>query len=126
MSIQFCINQPNQAERSHQVGFMRNIYEDADMVLACLGENPSDGRWVEAAKRLDFEELISVSDLELEDWMLRVGERVFVDFHDEDFRRDWASMGDLLQSTWWKGGWICQEATVAQHILVLFGRGIRD
>jgi Heterokaryon incompatibility protein (HET) len=52
---QICINQSNPAERSHQVSFMRNIFESASVVLACLGEDPSNGLWAEAAKRLDFD-----------------------------------------------------------------------
>ena len=41
---QICINQSNPSERSHQVGFMHKIYECADVLLACLGEDPSDSR----------------------------------------------------------------------------------
>jgi hypothetical protein len=33
---QLCIDQSNIVERSHQVGFMPDIYESADQVLACL------------------------------------------------------------------------------------------
>jgi hypothetical protein len=33
---QVCINQFNIVERSHQVGFMRDIYESAQTVLVCL------------------------------------------------------------------------------------------
>jgi hypothetical protein len=31
---------------------MRNIYDSAHTVLACLGEDPSNGRWLGVANRL--------------------------------------------------------------------------
>ena len=122
---QICINQSNPAERSHQVGFMRKIYENAQVVLACLGEDPSNGRWVEAAKRLNFK-VTSISNLDLKDRTVYVGDRIIADFYNEEIQRDWASLGDLLGSTWWRRGWVYQEVLLARNIIVFFGHGILD
>jgi hypothetical protein len=40
---QICINQPNIQERSHQVGFMRDIYQFAEQVLICLSTTETNG-----------------------------------------------------------------------------------
>ncbi|EWG42674.1 hypothetical protein FVEG_04426 [Fusarium verticillioides 7600] len=40
---QLCINQHNLSERSHQVGFMREIYQSAERTLACLSTSPTSG-----------------------------------------------------------------------------------
>ncbi|PNP78030.1 hypothetical protein FNYG_08756 [Fusarium nygamai] len=40
---QLCINQHDLIERSHQVGFMREIYQSAERTLACLSTSPTSG-----------------------------------------------------------------------------------
>ncbi|KAF5536611.1 hypothetical protein FMEXI_10210 [Fusarium mexicanum] len=40
---QLCINQHDLKERSHQVGFMRNIYQFAERTLACLSTSQTSG-----------------------------------------------------------------------------------
>jgi hypothetical protein len=40
-----CINQADLAERSHQVGIMRQIYEKADRVVIWLGVERSGANW---------------------------------------------------------------------------------
>ncbi|KAF4435109.1 hypothetical protein FACUT_7410 [Fusarium acutatum] len=41
---QLCINQQDLKERSHQVGFMRDIYQGAEHTLACLSTTKASGR----------------------------------------------------------------------------------
>ncbi|KAF4956368.1 hypothetical protein FGADI_3945 [Fusarium gaditjirri] len=41
---QLCINQHDLKERSHQVGFMRDIYQGAERTLACLSTTKTSGR----------------------------------------------------------------------------------
>ncbi|RKK76255.1 hypothetical protein BFJ69_g7141 [Fusarium oxysporum] len=41
---QLCINQQDLKERSHQVGFMRDIYQGAERTLACLSTSKTSGR----------------------------------------------------------------------------------
>ncbi|QGI80021.1 unnamed protein product [Fusarium fujikuroi] len=40
---QLCINQHDLSERSHQVGFMRDIYQSAERTLACLSTSTTSG-----------------------------------------------------------------------------------
>ncbi|KAF5615393.1 uncharacterized protein FTJAE_13378 [Fusarium tjaetaba] len=40
---QLCINQHDLSERSHQVGFMRDIYQSAERTLACLSTPTTSG-----------------------------------------------------------------------------------
>jgi hypothetical protein len=49
---QICINRSDSAERAHQASFMRNIYQSAKVVLACLGDDPSNGRCIEVVEQL--------------------------------------------------------------------------
>ncbi|KAM5527940.1 hypothetical protein FOXYSP1_19814 [Fusarium oxysporum f. sp. phaseoli] len=44
---QLCINQHDLKERSHQVGFMREIYHRAECTLACLSTSKARGRGME-------------------------------------------------------------------------------
>lgn len=41
---QLCIDQSNIAERSHQVGLMRDIYQSAEQVIICLSTEKCSGR----------------------------------------------------------------------------------
>ncbi|KAL9573511.1 hypothetical protein ACKAV7_002055 [Fusarium commune] len=41
---QLCVNQHDLKERSHQVGFMRDIYQGAEHTLACLSTSKTSGR----------------------------------------------------------------------------------
>ncbi|SCO82482.1 uncharacterized protein FRV6_06695 [Fusarium oxysporum] len=41
---QLCINQQDLKERSHQVGFIRDIYQGAERTLACLSTSKTSGR----------------------------------------------------------------------------------
>jgi hypothetical protein len=120
---QICINQSNRGERSHQVGFMRNIYECAGAVLACLGDDYSNGRCIRVAKRLKS---WSVRDIELEDAKIFIEGRMVADFHNEEFQDDWRALAGLLSSSWWQRGWIYQEVVVARQVFVLFGDSILD
>jgi hypothetical protein len=118
---QICINQSKISERSHQVGFMRKIYESAEAVFASLGwEDPSHGRWVTAAEKLGVE---FDSGIYLEDTTVFVKDRIFADLCDEKFQSAYSDFSHILHSTWWRRGWVYQEVLVAQELLVLFGFG---
>lgn len=49
---QICIDQSNLLERSHQVGFMRDIYARAEQVLLCLSTGEHDGYGIEWLQEL--------------------------------------------------------------------------
>ena len=116
---QICINQSSPVERSHQVGFMREIYESAQVVFASLGwTDPTAGRWVEAAKRLVFKEAPA---LELRGSLIYNNNRVLADFYGKDFSEDLMALGHMLGSQWWRRGWVYQEIVSAQDVIILFG-----
>jgi hypothetical protein len=120
---QICINQSNPVERAHQVGFMRNIYQSAKVVLACLGDDPSNGRCIEAVERL---QCWSGLFIDLDDTKVLANGQMVADFRDEEFRQDWSALEELLRCQWWQRGWVYQEVVVARQVFVLFGDCIFD
>lgn len=121
---QICINQSNPLERSHQVGFMRKIYESAQVVLACLGEDHYNGHWVKAAKKLRYgTPLDGFQNIQLDQTGIYLSDRHIANFEDKAFQEDWSALGEILSSAWWRRGWIFQEVLVAQNVFLLFGCG---
>jgi hypothetical protein len=117
---QICINQSSPTERSHQVGFMRKIYESAETVLASLGwEDPTEGRCVIAVKRL---QVASAVDIRLEGSKVLIKDQVFGDLMDPEFRSILVDFISLLTGKWWVRGWVYQEVLVARQIIVLHRR----
>lgn len=120
---QICINQSNLNERSHQVNFMRGIYQSAAIVLACLGDDPSNGRCVEAINRMkDWYNL----HMDVGKTKIYSGDQVVADIGDEQFHTDWDTMHDIFRCNWWRRGWVYQEVVVAREVFLLFGEFIVD
>lgn len=120
---QICINQSNLDERSHQVNFMRGIYESAAIVLACLGDDPSNGRCVEAINRMkDWHN----PHMDVGKIKMYSGDQVVVNIGDEQFHSDWDAMHDIFRCNWWRRGWVYQEVVVAREVFLLFGKFIVD
>lgn len=120
---QICINQSNLAERSYQVGFMRKIYQSAEVVLACLGEDRSNGRAVAVAKHV---QRWSVLPIHMQDTKVLIEGQLVADFCDEKFQRDWSALQDMFRCPWWQRGWVYQEVVVARQVFLLFGDCILD
>jgi hypothetical protein len=120
---QICINQSNPVERAYQVGFMRNIYQSAKVVLACLGEDPSNGRCIQVVERLQRWSGLSI---DLDDTKVLVDGQMVADFRDEQFQQDWSALQELLRCPWWQRGWVYQEVVVARQVFLLFGDCILD
>ncbi|KAF5632727.1 hypothetical protein F52700_6264 [Fusarium sp. NRRL 52700] len=74
---QLCINQHDLRERSHQVGFMREIYQSAERTLACLSTTKTSGRGVKRLiKRiLDYSPATITSGVGLK-WLIDLCEAV--------------------------------------------------
>lgn len=49
---QLCINQCNLKERSHQVNFMRHIYQSAERTIVCLSTSETSGRGMKWLKNM--------------------------------------------------------------------------
>ena len=130
---QICINQSNKSERSHQVGFMRDIFHHATIVLACVGEYGRHPRWSEVSS-IWYEFLNNEATpgyslpffTRLDGTKIYVAHRLFGDLADNAFRVDCRMLDDILSSPWWARAWICQEIIVARKVIMIFGSGIEN
>lgn len=94
---QICINQSDPHERSYQVGFMRNIYQSAKMVLASLGEDHSAGRCVKVLERLQHWSNFSTR---MNDTEVLIEGQVTANFRDVQFQQEWSAFHQLLECQW--------------------------
>lgn len=130
---QICINQKDFTERSHQVGFMRDIYQLAEQVLVCLsiGECSSAGiDWLvnfSEAVPITLEdirqgnmELMRRGDLNY-DFSSRLSKFIFDNTHDKKFMSGWLALYDVFESPWWKRAWVYQEFIVSSEAYFMFG-----
>ncbi|CEI63264.1 hypothetical protein FVEN_g197 [Fusarium venenatum] len=116
---QICINQYDLDERSHQVSFMRDIYEKAKETLVCLSTpETSEG---------GMKQLIKLREaLEREDWdnslskfnLLLINN---IEIKDEVYK-SWASFIELRMSPWWNRAWVFQEFMASEQTTFLHGR----
>lgn len=144
-----CINQTDNAERSHQVRRMGRIYNDAKRVLVWLGVGDPDT--MSAFDRLTREEeykMHSIQELEARRKLriveearatLRNGAEMPKD-HDSEADEDLpilqmptiglpepnnneiAAINKIFQHPWWERVWIIQEATLARELCIVCGR----
>ncbi|KAJ3462185.1 hypothetical protein MRS44_010738 [Fusarium solani] len=107
---QICINQADLSERSHQVGFMRDIYQSAQQTLICLSTSNSQGKGMK--------------------WYIE-------NFYGDGKRPRRQSRGkptanpggnlttfweEVIESPWWTRAWVFQEFMVSAHATFLSGR----
>lgn len=112
---QICINQSDLVERSHQVGFMRDIYNSARFVLVCLGGDQHLGREQAAALAGESEE-----DGDLEDQAFTEVDEAFTEIDEMIFSTGCELFGPIFDNPWWQRGWICQEVIAAKEVLILY------
>ncbi|RGP66997.1 Heterokaryon incompatibility protein [Fusarium longipes] len=114
---QICINQFDLAERSHQVGFMRDIYSNAEKTLICLSTSEAHGeemKWL-----IDLRDHLAQRDLgksELEMFLILVdiwikGEHI----------KNFAAFCVIAASPWWCRAWVFQEFMVSAQTIFLYG-----
>lgn len=125
---QICIDQRNIKERSHQVGFMRQIYEYAKEVLVCLSTktiNPRGFKWLlrlretaasDAAVASNVDNIVEKARFNQNLLMLKLFQRL----HDEDFVQSWLAFYDVVEAPWWSRAWVFQEFIVASRVRFLF------
>ncbi|KAF7194375.1 Ankyrin repeat domain-containing protein 17 [Pseudocercospora fuligena] len=94
-----CIDQDDQAERTHQVGLMSMIYRRADYVLVWLG--PAHGNSKEALRGLRRQSASSLAKV----WWTTEG----------------AAIRRLCQRAYWSRLWVLQELALAQRIQLACG-----
>jgi hypothetical protein len=133
---QICINQANLAERSHQVGFMRDIYQNSKDTLICLSVSETEGhgmKWFIELEQDLIQHLlkehshesgagleapkgdISICSYDILTYLL---ERL----NYESFADGWIEFFHILKSPWWDRAWVFQEFMVSSRVIFLFGR----
>ncbi|KAM0353059.1 hypothetical protein ACHAPU_001947 [Fusarium lateritium] len=117
---QICINQANLAERSHQVGFMRDIYRYAKQTFICLSTTRTEGqglKWLGELWRTMVEEYNI--------WTQTTGElpREFLRMKSTEtsFMKGLVGFCDVLRSPWWERAWVFQEFIVSSLPTFLLG-----
>ncbi|KAF5010878.1 hypothetical protein FDECE_2985 [Fusarium decemcellulare] len=139
---QICIDQSNLPERSHQVGFMRDIYQSARQTLICLSTSEVEGEGMRWLVELDQNVPPREDD---QDWHKSTGFQavpqcpLHADFNPERFRWQrvhkflwdnvlggnftdgWIALFDVLESPWWSRAWVFQELMVSVDAVFMFG-----
>ncbi|RSM11629.1 hypothetical protein CEP52_002864 [Fusarium oligoseptatum] len=111
---QICINQADLSERSHQVGFMSDIYESAQQTLVCLSTSNAEGRgmkwFIEISKNKDHK------------WPQTLRESLYPENPATDILEDMVAFYDeIIESPWWSRAWVFQEFMVSAHATFLSG-----
>ncbi|KAF2679913.1 hypothetical protein K458DRAFT_282360, partial [Lentithecium fluviatile CBS 122367] len=104
---QVCINQSDPTERSHQVGFMRDIYSSAWEVAVCLSTSKTKSR------AMSWIEHVGTRVPGLEAVFKRASNSVFVNGCNDVLK--------MLGQPWWTRAWIFQEYTVSQSAHFIYG-----
>ncbi|EMT62675.1 heterokaryon incompatibility protein-domain-containing protein [Fusarium oxysporum II5] len=129
---QICINQANLMERSHQVGFMRAIYESAKETLICLSVAETRGNgmgWLVQLEETLVNRSIIGETFPSED---RAYSQFYFSTHQfrtemeerlsqHEFADGWIKFCDVLNSPWWGRAWVFQEFMVSSRATFLYG-----
>ncbi|KAF5705769.1 hypothetical protein FMUND_11937 [Fusarium mundagurra] len=141
---QLCINQHDLSERSHQVGFMREIYQSAERTLACLSTPTTSGeglKWFnDLCDAVTFQEdhrpsqydrkaELGTEERDEIEGIARESDGLSDTNDDghENLRQTRIYVGDYLwdnmhvESLWWNRAWICQEFLVSSQVTFMFG-----
>ncbi|OAL46937.1 hypothetical protein IQ07DRAFT_658331 [Pyrenochaeta sp. DS3sAY3a] len=110
---QICINQNDIGERSHQVRFMREIYEYSEQVLACLSTEDTD------PKGMDW--FLEVVKCEGRTAFGRNRSYFWGDLQDTKYVEGWVAFYDIVEAAWWKRAWVFQEFIVAPTLYFIYG-----
>lgn len=99
-----CINQEDSTEKSKQVGFMRNIFEEAEKTLGWLGDDPSAKNAFDLVRKMS-----RTSSQETFSKLLKEPEACWHDFN------------KLLRNEWFERVWIVQEIATAKDQILRYG-----
>ncbi|KAL2672643.1 hypothetical protein Neosp_013357 [[Neocosmospora] mangrovei] len=117
---QICINQRSDAERSHQVGLMRDIYTNSRGTFISLstadpdeaGSNGMD--WLrELAEACQQSGTSGTQQSKLGDIFLE-------NISNTNFLEGWASFYELVQRPWWRRAWIHQEFICSPNVIFMY------
>ncbi|KAJ4267158.1 hypothetical protein NW762_003258 [Fusarium torreyae] len=126
---QLCINQANLTERSHQVGFMREIYQNAKRTLICLSTRDTKGlgmKWLIELQPNWKNYIESVPQLH-DNSFNNLRELLWENLGRKEFTDGWIAFYDICESPWWRRAWVAQEYMVSNQTTFVFGpRSISD
>ncbi|KAL4732731.1 hypothetical protein ACLX1H_001750 [Fusarium chlamydosporum] len=111
---QVCINQFDLTERSHQVSFMRDIYENATETLICLSTSDADKDGLARLASLDTT-IVSAYFGDDNDSILDTPEM-------EQFLKCCVDVCGIFLSPWWGRAWVFQEFMVSAQSTFLHKR----
>jgi len=130
---QICINQSNPSERSHQVGFMAKIYENATQVLVSLSSEGDRTGGLEWISRTIPPEVIYHAVDAFSRCSPGKPELLFRDFATgpileyyqyvspvDDIHVSWTTFVEtVLESPWWSRAWIRQEFILSPNAYLM-------
>ncbi|KAF2434082.1 hypothetical protein EJ08DRAFT_22859 [Tothia fuscella] len=110
---QICINQKNARKRTHQVGFMRDIYRHAKQTLVCL----SNGNCIASSVlRGWLDQLVKITQF-------RYSFKIYpkIKRHIKNATAEQAqSLIGIFFSAWWMRAWVYQEFIVSSDVHFLY------
>ncbi|KAL0472944.1 heterokaryon incompatibility protein domain-containing protein [Neurospora intermedia] len=120
-----CIDQDNHKEKGHQVGRMRQIYENAEQVLIWLGPSSCEiDSLLDWVRRWDFDTRQRPEAHIAKGWIdswIRLTNLETV-FHGDWIVASWHSaLQDILTRSWFRRVWILQEVASAKRATILCG-----
>ncbi|KAJ3459578.1 hypothetical protein MRS44_015651 [Fusarium solani] len=128
---QICINQKRDAERSHQVGFMRDIYSYSLGTFISLSTADKDNTvpnglsWLkeleEAHQSCWWANKDRFPKFDKSGPPYSITEHIVrQNLSDPTFMKGWASFYDLVQSPWWRRAWIHQEFICSFDVIFMY------
>ncbi|KYG13734.1 hypothetical protein FVEG_17686 [Fusarium verticillioides 7600] len=105
---QICINQYNDAERSHQVKFMKEIYLNSGGTFICLSTAEADKPGPNA--------LSWFSQRDVHELTLRHSSDITL----ADYVNGWNAFYNLIECPWWSRAWIRQEFACSEIAIFLY------
>ncbi|KAH7024622.1 heterokaryon incompatibility protein-domain-containing protein [Microdochium trichocladiopsis] len=116
-----CINQKSKPEKARQIPLMRQVYENADRVVAWLSEDETDVQDLVDKSRWMTESLVGKGSAAIIDWLGRNDEvadgRLWMMLNDDQR----FSLSRIVRLPFWTRRWILQEITLAQVLVVQIG-----
>lgn len=111
-----CINQGDPEERGQQVGFMRDIYQQAVEVMVWLGEESDNSN-------LGMDLIVELSRIPNEGVMKsKIPSDTFNTTENSFQEQSWSAIGDILGRPWFNRVWVVQEIAVCRKFNIMCGQ----
>ena len=118
-----CISQDDGAEKSRQVQLMRDIYSQAQTVIAWLGiEDDGTAAALEVLQRVAAIPLTTMTPTEVPTYMEADEVRGHLQIETPVEEEEWLAYAGFLSRPWWSRVWVIQETVLAREVTVVCGR----